>query len=68
MKIQKWKWKKIYGEREVGHKWTSGKTEKIAKTKARKWPDEKQLLVLDKCDGLATAAGGEVHEEGTERY
>ena len=27
----------------------------MAKSKARKWPEEKELL--DKCDGLATAAG-----------
>ena len=34
-----------------------GEIERMAKSKARTWPEEKELL--DKCDGLATAAGNE---------
>ena len=37
---------------------------KDGEIKARKWAEEKELL--DKCDGLATAAGSESeHERGT---
>ena len=43
--------------RKAGHKGTSGEMEEKARAKARKWPAEKELL--DKCDGLATAAGSE---------
>ena len=41
--------------REGGHQGTSGEIEKMVKSKVREWPEEKELL--DKCDGLATAAG-----------
>ena len=41
--------------RKVRHNGTSGEIEKIAKSEVRKWPEGKELL--DKYDGLATAAG-----------
>ena len=43
------------GIRKVGHTGASGEIEKMAKSKARQLPEEKELL--DKCDGLDTAAG-----------
>ena len=48
--------------REGGHQGTSGEIEKMVKSKVREWPEEKELL--DKCDGLATAAGIKSEHDG----
>ena len=54
------------GIRKVGHTGASGEIEKMAKSKARKWPEEKDLL--DKCDGLATPAGSESEHDRVTMY
>ena len=43
--------------------WTSVEMERVAKATQRRWPKEKELL--DKGDGLATAAGARRNNEVT---
>ena len=43
--------------------WTSVERERVAKATQRRWPKEKELL--DKGDGLATAAGARLNDEVT---
>ena len=43
--------------------WTSVEMERVAKATERRWPKEKELL--DKGDGLATAAGARRNNEVT---
>ena len=43
--------------------WTSVEMERVAKATERRWPKEKELL--DKGDGLATAAGARRNDEVT---
>ena len=40
--------------------------ERVAKATERRWPKEKELL--DKGDGLATAAGARLNDEVTSQY
>ena len=43
--------------------WTSVEMKRVAKATERRWPKEKELL--DKGDGLATAAGARRNDEVT---
>ena len=46
--------------------WTSVEMERVAKATVQRWPKEKELL--DKGDGLATAAGARLNDEVTSQY